>query len=103
MKVIAFDIDGALDTDEGLRLYKAVRNENNTIVGIITARRTQSALSFTRNNNTDPAFLRTGPFKGRHMREIRDNFPNADSYIYYGSWFRDRVHSFVSGWEYREL
>lgn len=101
MKVIAFDVDGALTEDEGMSEYTRVKNQENT-VGIVSARSMTGINEFIVNNNIKPDFRRSSMLKVRELRSIMDEF-EAEEYIYYGSWLRDRVAANLAGWQYRKI
>jgi len=105
MRIVAFDIDGVLTTEQGMEKYNELHSDPNVVLGIITARDKQSAIEFTKENNLQGSFtfLRSTQLKGEEMRNVKRLFSNAQSYTYYGSWFRDRAHAFLAGWEYKQL
>lgn len=100
-KVVAFDIDGALTTDEGIRRYKEAL-KTDAKVGIVSARSVNNIMEFMLDNNIEADFVRSAQLKGMELRRIESRF-QPDEMIYYGSWFRDRVHARLSGWEYRQI
>jgi len=101
-RVVAFDIDGSLSTQEGAELYQKLKREGAT-VGIVTARGPIRAQQFVDDRGMSPDFVRSAYIlKGQKLSEIKDQYP-ADSYTYYGSWSRDRIHAKIAGWEYKEI
>lgn len=101
VRVVAFDIDGALTEPMGIELFKKFRDEGD-IVGIVSARPRDSVIEFIVDNNLDPEFVRSTPFKGTELRKIKDN-RSGEEYIYYGSWLRDRIHAVIAGWKYEQI
>lgn len=99
--VIAFDIDGVLTSTHGIREFNDLQEEDN-VVGIVSARSREGIISFIVENNLDPDFIRSSKLKGMELRQIRDS-RTGDNYIYYGSWLRDRIHAVVAMWEYRQI
>lgn len=101
-KVTAFDIDGALTEAGHVQMFKELQNKRNHSVGIITARPRVEMQRFVEETNLQPDFAHSVGLKGIKMMDIEEQMP-ADQYKYYGSWFRDRIHATVSGWEYEQL
>jgi len=95
--VHAFDIDGALTKEEGKQQFRELQNKRFVGVGIVTARPEGDMQTFIEENNLQPDFARSGTFKGRILMGVSDNG------TYHGSWFRDRVHASLAGWEYEEV
>lgn len=94
---VAFDIDGALTKDEGMELYQEMKEDPDVSVHIVTARNRAMARDFVFQNQLDPQSLQHTQLKGRALGRI------SQSGTYYGSWFRDRIHAKVAGWEYEQL
>lgn len=100
MTVVAFDIDGVLTRDEGMQIFRRFKRRDDTTVGIVSSRPQGSINNFIERNNLDVSFAKSAFVKSIPLRSIKESFDD-ERYIYYGSWFRDRVASKVSGWEYR--
>lgn len=99
--VIAFDIDGALTEQRQRELFQQFKQEDNR-VGIVTARSEIGLSEFLDTQPLHPTFARATRIKSLTLREIKRQY-EADEYIYYGSWMRDRVASALAGWDYRQV
>lgn len=103
VSLIAFDIDGALTDKEGLDKFRELQNRSGVRVGIVTSRPKRSMEEFIQETNIRPAFAHSAIFKGIELRNIAQDTSNVERKIYYGSWVRDRFHSTVAGWEYKQI
>lgn len=101
MRVIAYDIDGVLTTHEGINEYRR-REDNDDITGIVSARTSRDIESFINDKNISPDFKESALLKGIKLRRLKSKH-DADEYIYYGSWFKDRVQAAIAGWEYKQI
>lgn len=95
--VVAFDIDGVLTTDEGIKLYRELKSDPSVSVHVVTARNKTMARDFVFQNDLEPDSLHHTQLKGQALSNI------SDSGTYYGSWARDRVHARVAGWDYEQI
>lgn len=101
-QIIAFDIDGALTEPSGIQKFREVSKRRDVVAGIISARSKRSTTEFVQETNLDPEFTIATPFKGMQMRKLSRELGGRDN-VYYGSWLRDRLHTSVAGWEYKQL
>jgi hypothetical protein len=102
-RVVAFDIDGALDTDKGFEEYQLAKaTGKDNVVGIVTGRSETMAMAFLADSRLSPDFLETGFFKTWKLRDLKKEY-DAEEYVYFGSWMKDRVAAQLAGWEYKEL
>lgn len=103
MKVIAFDIDGALTDEGGVETYRSFSERGQFITGIVTSRTKSRMNDFIEKNNLETDFEVSAHLKGQALTAIANDHPEADEYMYYGSWIRDRLHSRIAGWQYKQL
>lgn len=101
-RVIAFDIDGALTTREGMRLWNEQKDRAGHTLGIVSARNEDEIEQFIQDSNISPEFTRSTRLKGVTLSNMKDEF-DADEFLYVGSWTRDRLAAVIGGWEYQEL
>lgn len=101
MRLIAYDIDGALTKEGGLRQFKQDKR-SGAIVGIVTSRTDGGMEEFIEDENLDPDFAESAVFKGYALRKISRRH-EAEDKLYYGSWFKDGIQAFVGGWKYKQI
>lgn len=91
---VAFDIDGTLTTQEGRSAYWEYVFEEDTTVGIITARPMSSAKRFLDEQGMNPAFIESTLTKNRAMERI------ADEGTYYADRLVDQGYARMAGWDF---
>lgn len=100
MGVSVFDIDGVLTKQKGIDKFREAKASGNT-VGIISARSQQSINKFVEDAGIIPDFTKSSQFKGQSLMRVKMEY--GEDVTYYGSWARDRVHSFVADVNYVQL
>lgn len=103
MKIVAFDLDGTLQTEEGLRFYREQKNRDNTKVGILTAGDVSEAKKFAKEKNLDPDFVMRGIIKSIRLVVIAGEIDTSKQHIYVGDRVTDRMAAVLAGWEFKDI
>jgi len=100
-KVVAFDYNGTLNTEDGLRYYKQQKSRSNTVVGILTANLVLNAKRFTDKEDITPDFIRRGFLKAPQLKLIE--YQVGSQHLYVGNSLNDKIAAHIAGWVYIDV
>lgn len=101
-RIVLFDLNGTLDTEEGLEFYKEQKRMENTHVGVLTSNALVLADTFISENDIEPDSINRGFIKSKEMILMSLRL-NPDEQIYVGDAFTDRFAARIAGWEYIDV
>lgn len=97
--IVLFDLNGTLDTPEGLEFYKRCESRPNTMVGVLTANTLFNARRFVKEEDINPDIVTRGFVKSKDLMFIDVKY-DIDERVYVGNSITDRLASKIAGWHY---
>lgn len=98
-RIVLFDLNGTLNTDEGLEYYRKQANRDDTSVGILTANALIAARMFIDDNGLEPDIVSRSFLKSKELLLISLRY-DVKQKVYVGNMPTDELASNIAGWEY---